>query len=273
MKYEYTEEEYKIALERVKKEYEQKGTNNERPKLVFAAGQPASGKSALPQKIIEDNTDIHFVVIDMDMYRMYHPRIQKIGESNDDFVQATNAFSIRMEKDMLEHCLTNRDSFIHVGTMRIYEYLKEVVIDRAIEQGYEIEVYALAVPNIESKLSAISREDEQRKRRSKFVRKTSPSFIDEADTGFKRSVEIMSDSPDISNLKILIRGKDANSLPIIVYNQNTDKGKKYQNGYEALIATRKKQMNKNEIISEMEELAGNKKKECDEQRGKDEIYR
>ncbi len=99
---------------------------------------------------------------------MYHPRLKEIENDNTDFVQSTNRFSIRIEKEMLEYCLENKINFIHIGTMRIYEYLKQVVIDRAKTQGFDIEVYALAVSNERSKISALLREQEQKKNNGKF---------------------------------------------------------------------------------------------------------
>ena len=196
------------------------------------------------KKIEKDYSHISFVLVDMDKYRMYHPRIKEIGQDNADFVQSTNSFSIRVEREMLEYCLRNRISFIHIGTMRIYEYLKQVVIDRAKEQGFDIEVYALAVSNEQSKISALLREQEQRRITGNFYRRTSESFIYEADKGFKRSVEIMSDSPDITNIKVFIRGKTAENLPILVYNQKQDRNGSYPNAYQALINIRQRQVNK-----------------------------
>lgn len=48
--YEYTEEEYQEAFEKVKRECIGQVQTKTNPKLIFAAGQPASGKSALPKK-------------------------------------------------------------------------------------------------------------------------------------------------------------------------------------------------------------------------------
>lgn len=236
--FDYTEEEYQESFKRVKRDYIQQIQSSEKPKLIFAAGQPASGKSNLPRKIIEDYPYESFVIVDMDEYRMYHPKIEDIDKSNLDFVQSTNKFSIRMEKDILEYCLNNKISFIHIGTMRIYEYLKQTVIDIAKQKGFDIEVYALAVSNEQSKISAKLREQDQRRTKGNFYRRTSESFIDEADKGFKRSIKIMTNSPDIANIKILIRGKTANESPILVYNQNQDRNISYPNAYQALINIR-----------------------------------
>mgnify|MGYP004522887569 CR=1 FL=1 len=241
----YTEADYAIALEKVKKDYIGDIKPSEEPKLVFASGQPASGKSALPRKIIEDYKNIEFCIIDMDKFRKYHPNIKEIEISKDDFVQSTNAFSIRIEKDLLDYCLANKMNFIHISTIRIYEYFKEHVIDMAKKQKYNIEVYALAVPNLESKKSAILREEEQ-KQNGENIRKTSESFIDEADKGFKRSIYIMSKDMDISDIKILIRGKSVKESPIIVYSQKNNNGLKYKNAYDALIDIRNKQLKKSE---------------------------
>lgn len=242
--YDYTEDEYQKVFEKVKRDYVGQAQSEKNPRLIFAAGQPASGKSVLPKKIMKDYPNVSFVLIDMDKYRMYHPRLKEIEEDNADFVQSTNKFSIRIEKEMLEYCLKNKISFIHIGTMRIYEYLKQVVIDKAKDQGFNIEVYALAVSNEQSKVSALLREQEQRKKMGNLYRKTSESFIDEADNGFKRSVSIMSNSSDIENIKVFIRGETAEDLPILVYNQNQDKNESYPNAYQALVSIRQRQVNK-----------------------------
>lgn len=242
--YDYTENEYQEAFEKVKKDYVRQVRSEKNPKLIFATGQPASGKSALPKKIMKDYPNVSFVLIDMDKYRMYHPRLKEIENDNTDFVQSTNKFSIRIEREMLEYCLENKISFIHIGTMRIYEYLRQVVIDRAKTQGFDIEVYALAVSNEQSKISALLREQEQKRTMGNLYRKTSESFIDEADEGFKRSLGIMSDSPDITNIKILIRGQTAEDLPVLVYNQKQDRNGSYSNAYQALISIRQRQVNR-----------------------------
>ncbi len=254
--YDYTEDEYQEAFEKVKRDYVGQAKSEKSPRLIFATGQPASGKSALPKKIIKDYPNVSFILIDMDKYRMYHPRLKEIENDNTDFVQSTNRFSIRIEKEMLEYCLENKINFIHIGTMRIYEYLKQVVIDRAKTQGFDIEVYALAVSNERSKISALLREQEQKRTMGNFYRKTSESFIDEADEGFKRSVGIMSDSPDITNIKILIRGQTAEDLPVLVYNQKKDRNGSYSNAYQALISIRQRQVNrkKEKVRDDIEDI-------------------
>lgn len=241
IKYDYTDEEYQVILEKIKRNYNIQPLSIDKPKLIFAAGQPGSGKSALPKKIQEDYPDINFAIIDMDQYRLYHPRINEIEVDNVDFVQETNQFSMDIEEDMLRYYLSCKKSFIHIGTMRDFEFVHEFVINTAKKQGYDIEIYALAVSNQESKSSAILREKQQRQQNGNLFRKTSESFIDIADNGFKKSIKIMSTSSDISNIKILIRGKSAKEVPVVVYNQNEDTGEKYYNAYEALRKIREMQ--------------------------------
>lgn len=53
-KYEYTEEEYQNAIKEIIRVYAGKDSKSQIPKLVFAAGQPGSGKSILTKKIIRD---------------------------------------------------------------------------------------------------------------------------------------------------------------------------------------------------------------------------
>ncbi len=54
----------------------------------------------------------------------------------------------------------------------------------------------------------------------------------------------MSDSPDITNIKILIRGQTAEDLPVLVYNQKKDRNGSYSNAYQALISIRQRQVNR-----------------------------
>lgn len=242
-KYNYTSQEYKKAFIQVIEKYVDNKSISEYPKLVFVSGQPGSGKTALIRNVKGDFKETNFITIDMDNYRMYHPKLKEIIKDKVDFVKYTNTFSIQIERDMLEFCLKNKMNFIHVGTMRVYDYLNKIVISYAKSQGYDIELYALAVTNLESKISAKSREKEQRKENAgKYVRITSEEFIDEADKGFKNSVKIMSDSNEISNIKIFIRGKDAKTNPILVYDDEKNRGKIFQNAYDALIKTRKSQI-------------------------------
>lgn len=254
IKYNYTDGEYQVILEQIKRNYNINPLSNNKPKLIFAAGQPGSGKSTLPKKIQIDYSDINFAIIDMDQYRLYHPKIKEIEVDNVDFVQETNQFSMDIEEDIIKYCLSCKQSFIHIGTMRDFKFVHKFVINTAKEQGYDIEIYALAVSNQESKTSALLREKQQRKQNENLFRKTSESFIDIADNGFKESIKILSTSSAISNIKILIRGKSAEEVPIIVYNQNEDTARKYYNAYEALIKIREMQ-------------------ECTEKEHEDDIYR
>ena len=241
-KYNYTTEEYKEAFNRVIDNYIESKAISEYPKLVFAAGQPGSGKTGLIKNIKKDFKETQFITIDMDNYRMYHPKLKNISTDMVDFIEYTNDFSIQIEKDMLEYCLKNRMNFIHVGTMRVYEYLNKIVISYAKSQGYDIGLYALAVTNAERKISEKLKEEEQRKENEgKYVRVTSEKFIDEADKGFQNSVKIMSDSKDISNIKIFIRGKNSTENPILVYDDKEQKGKIFKNAYDALIKIRQNQ--------------------------------
>lgn len=240
-KYDYTEDEYQDALQKIKKDCIRKKRLDEKPKLVFCSGQPASGKSALSKKIIEDYPNIHFNIIDLDKYRIYHPRIKEIERDCADFVQSTNPFSKRIESSLLEYYLNNKMSFIYVGTLFAYEFIKDEIINKAKQQGYDIEIYALAVSNKQSKISAQLREKEQRKT-EKFFRRTGEDFIDKADNGFKESIRKLSNSPEISNIKILVRGQTSEDLPVVVYNHAQDSGKSYMGAYQALIDFRQKDL-------------------------------
>ena len=68
--YDYTEDEYQEAFEKVKRDYVGQAKSEKSPRLIFATGQPASGKSALPKKIIKDYPNVSFILIDMDKYRI-----------------------------------------------------------------------------------------------------------------------------------------------------------------------------------------------------------
>ena len=59
--YDYTEDEYQEAFEKVKRDYVGQAKSEKSPRLIFATGQPASGKSALPKKIIKDYPNVSFI--------------------------------------------------------------------------------------------------------------------------------------------------------------------------------------------------------------------
>ena len=121
--YDYTEDEYQEAFEKVKRDYVGQAKSEKSPRLIFATGQPASGKSALPKKIIKDYPNVSFILIDMDKYRMYHPRLKEIENDNKDKKDE------EYERSLIERYAELINQGYDVDSPELIEFYKEIAKD------------------------------------------------------------------------------------------------------------------------------------------------
>ena len=81
--------------------------------MLFVAAPTGAGKDTLVRKLISQNPDKNYVVLNMDMFRHYYQNISKqINEINDkDFAQKTNDISYEIyyliEELILNYLLVN----------------------------------------------------------------------------------------------------------------------------------------------------------------------
>ena len=136
-----------------------------------------------------DNSDIDFVVIDVDAFRTYHPDFEEIKrEHKKDGVLLTNSFAFQIEDEMLKYVIENSLNTINVSTLRNTKIIIKNLKEQIIPAGFRVKAYIMAVCPEESYLSALKRFKEQQKDSTCITRFTSKNFHDEAYKGMNSTL-------------------------------------------------------------------------------------
>ena len=139
--------------------------SDEKPKaeMIYLGAPTGAGKDTLVRKIMQENPDKDYVVLNMVMFRHYHDEI--IGEdqsiSDKDFAKKTNQTSYAIYY-MIQEIILNEfpgTNVIVTGTMKDLEWVKEIVsrYKSAEKTNYSISLATLAVPINESAFSIFER--------------------------------------------------------------------------------------------------------------------
>lgn len=139
--------------------------NQDIPKaeMIFLGAPTGAGKDTLVRKIMLDNPDKNFVVLNMDIFRYYHNEILNTNEqiSDKDFALKTNQTSYELYYMIQEIILREfpGTNVIITGTMKDLEWVKEIVerYKQDKKTKYSISLLTLAVPANESAFSIFER--------------------------------------------------------------------------------------------------------------------
>ena len=131
--------------------------------MIDLGAPTGAGKDTLVRKIIKDNPDKNYVVLNMDMFRHYHDEI--IGQdeeiSDREFAHKTNQTSYAIYYMIQEIILEEfpGTNVIVTGTMKDLDWVKEIVsrYKNASKTNYSISLATLAVPINESAFSIFER--------------------------------------------------------------------------------------------------------------------
>lgn len=131
--------------------------------MIYLGAPTGAGKDTLVRKIIKDNPDKNYVVLNMDMFRHYHDEI--IGQdeeiSDREFAHKTNQTSYAIYYMIQEIILEEfpGTNVIVTGTMKDLDWVKEIVsrYKNASKTNYSISLATLAVPINESAFSIFER--------------------------------------------------------------------------------------------------------------------
>ncbi|MCQ2582094.1 MAG: zeta toxin family protein [Alphaproteobacteria bacterium] len=186
-------------------------TNN--PKLIFAAGQPGAGKTALIKRIKEDYPDEGFVVIDIDEYRTIHPDFEEIKQYRNDVIVFTNSFLFDMEEDIILAATSQRKNIIYVGTLRDTDFALNFIVKHAKEKGYQIQIYAMAVNQIESLISTQERYEKQLDTNAPVVHFIDFNFHQLATSGYEATLALFEKEKIYDVIKVFVRGEKDGDLP------------------------------------------------------------
>lgn len=131
--------------------------------MIFLGGPTGAGKDIFVKKILTDNPDKSFVVLNMDVFRHYHNIIAADNKVLSDkyFASTTNPTSYELYYIIQEIILRlfHGTNVIVTGTMRDLSWVKEIVnrYKNTPKTHYQTYLYTLAVPITESAFSIFER--------------------------------------------------------------------------------------------------------------------
>ena len=235
-KYKLTEKEHKEMYQNARKIVFQNAKTYKNPIAIIVGGQTGAGKGGIDvyskKEFKEQKLDS--IVIDVDSYRMLHPKGKEIVKKyptlyNDITAQETGPIA----KALLKETIEKGYNFIFEGTMKNTEILETM---RKMPKNYNKIVRVMATSSKESLLTAFERNEEQVNAIG-YGRFTNVDVHDFSYEGVAKTLKIVEESKVPDRIQIFTRGKDILS-PELVYDSNNDKNE-YNTAYETLIAYRK----------------------------------
>lgn len=130
-------------------------TPQENPIMVIVGGQPGAGKSGLIDKTWAEMPNA--VVLDVDDFRYFHPQIEEILQKYpNDLATFTIKFVNTMFGIVVKELEDKKYNLIAQKTLKDDEVIYDTLVQLK-EAGYLVVVRALAVSELESKMSALER--------------------------------------------------------------------------------------------------------------------
>lgn len=235
--YKLNEEEYKRMYENTRKIVFQDAKTYKHPIAIIVGGQTGAGKGGIDvysKKEFQKN-GLDSIVIDVDSYRMLHPKGEEIVKKyptlyNDITAQETGPIA----KALLQETIEKGYNFIFEGTMKNTEILETM---KKMPKNYTKIVRVIATSPKESLLTAFERNEAQIEAVG-YGRFTNVDVHDFSYEGVEKTLKIIEDSKVPDRIQIFTRGKDIVS-PELVYDSSIEKNE-YNTAYETLIAYRNK---------------------------------
>lgn len=235
-KYKLSEKEYEEMYQNARKIVFGNAKTYKNPIAIIIGGQTGAGKGGIDvyskKEFKEQKVDS--IVIDVDSYRMLHPKGEEIVKKyptwyNDITAQETGPIA----KALLKETIEKGYNFIFEGTMKNTEILETM---KKMPKNYNRIVRVIATSSKESLLTAFERNEEQVNAVG-YGRFTNVDVHDFSYEGVAKTLKIVEESKVPDRIQIFTRGKDIVS-PELVYDSNNDKNE-YNTAYETLIAYRK----------------------------------
>ncbi|MCL1501392.1 zeta toxin family protein [Xanthomonas nasturtii] len=129
----------------------------ESPRAIILAGQPGAGKGSLARAA---SSDLHgdSIKIDPDELRRYHPRIDKFRHENPFYWSSrTHSDASQWADELLAEATSSKKNIIFDTTLANGEWASKTLIKGLQDNGYEVEVRAVASPKLESEHGVDSR--------------------------------------------------------------------------------------------------------------------
>lgn len=216
-KYNLTEEEIKEISKQVYLDLIEGKPQKENPVGILIAGQPGAGKTGLANYTKTVFPDA--VMLDIDEFRFYHPKIKEILELYPEFFAATtNKFISKVSGYVTDMLIEGRYDVIAHKTFKNIVIIDDTIIPMK-NAGYQVHINAYAVNGVVSKLSAAERTQEERKKFG-YNRVISNQFHDDAYNNMISIIESAVERGLVDSVQVFMRGEVENE-PIIVYMQNS----------------------------------------------------
>ncbi|NIK38857.1 peptidoglycan hydrolase-like protein with peptidoglycan-binding domain [Xanthomonas arboricola] len=129
----------------------------ESPRAIILAGQPGAGKGSLARAA---SSDLHgdSIKIDPDELRRYHPRIDEFRHENPfSWSSRTHSDASQWADELLAEATSSKKNIIFDTTLANGEWASKTLIKGLQDNGYEVEVRAVASPKLESEHGVDSR--------------------------------------------------------------------------------------------------------------------
>ncbi|WP_162527627.1 zeta toxin family protein [Xanthomonas phaseoli] len=125
-------------------------TAQQQPKAVILGGQPGAGKGGLVAQA-KAELDQNAVTIDPDELRRYHPRVADFRRENPyEWSGRTHKDASSWADELRMAATAEKKNLIFDTTLSDGKWASETLIKGLQEQGYEVEVRAVASPKLES---------------------------------------------------------------------------------------------------------------------------
>lgn len=222
----YLKPEHATLIAQIISNYKLKEPTSKKPsaQMIFLGAPTGAGKDTLVRKIMSDNPEENFVVLNMDMFRTYHNIISETDDyiSDKDYARTTNQSSYELYYIIQELILREfpGTSVIVTGTMKDLDWVKEIANRYRLEPNtnFNIKLVTLAVPINESAFSIFERYLNMVNTKGSStapLRYTDLKYHNDTIQGFSQNLHILEDE---------LHSKKENSLfkSIQVYRRSND---------------------------------------------------
>lgn len=233
--YKLNEEEFEEMYQNARKMIFGNARTYENPTAIIIGGQTGAGKGGIDVYSKQEfkNNNLDSVVIDVDVYRMLHPKANEIITKYPTmYTEITGQETSPIAKRILAEAIEKGYNFIFEGTMRNIEVLETM---KNMPKCFTKIVRVIATSPQESLLTAFERNEAQIEIIG-YGRFTNVDTHNTSCQGVADTLKIVEESGVPDRIQIFTRGKDIVS-PDLVYDSQKDNNE-FNSAYETLIQYR-----------------------------------
>ena len=234
--YKLNQEEFEEMYQNARKMIFGNAKTYENPVAVIIGGQTGAGKGGIDvySKKEFSSKGLDSVVIDVDVYRMLHPKADEIIKKYPTiYTDITGQETGPIAKRLLTEAIEKGYNFIFEGTMKNTEVLETM---KNMPKNFTKIVRVIATSLKESLLTAFERNEAQIELIG-YGRFTNVEVHDFSAEGVAKTLKVIEESGVPDRIQVFTRGKDIVSPELVYDSEKSDN--KYSSAYETLIEYRK----------------------------------